>query len=88
MVKNLPANTGELSDGGSIPGLERSLGIGNYNPLQSSCLEREDKNPMDREAWWAIVHGVTKSQTLVITPWNRIQQESKKEQLFAVNLIL
>ena len=59
VVKNLPANTGELSDGGSIPGLERSLGIGNYNPLQYSCLEREDKNPMDREAWWAIVHGVT-----------------------------
>ena len=94
--KNLPANTGELSDVGLIPGLERSLGIGNYNPLQYSCLEREDKNPMDREdknpmdreAWWAIVHGVTKSQTLVITPWNIIQQESKKEQLFAVNLIL
>ena len=63
VVKNLPVNTGELSDVGSIPGLERSLSMGNYNPLQYSCLEREGKNPMDRETWWAIVHGVTKSQT-------------------------
>ena len=43
----------------SIPGLGRSPGEGNGNPLQYSCLE----NPMDRGAWWAIVHGVTKSQT-------------------------
>ena len=42
-----------------IPGLGRSLGEGNGNPLQYSCLE----NPMDRGAWWAIVHGVAKSQT-------------------------
>ena len=46
-------------DLGSIPGLERSPGVGNGNPLQSSCLE----NPMDRGAWGATVHGVTKSQT-------------------------
>ena len=57
MVKNLPANAGELRDTGSIPGLGRSPGGGNGNLLQYSCLE----NPMDREAWWAIVHGVTKS---------------------------
>ena len=44
---------------GSIPGLERSLGRGNGNPLQYSCLE----NSMDREAWRATVHGVAKSQT-------------------------
>ena len=56
VVKNLLANAGEL---GSIPGLGRSLGGGNGNPLQYSCLE----NPMDRGAWWATVHGVTKSQT-------------------------
>ena len=46
-------------DLGSIPGLERSPGEGNGNPLQNSCLE----NPMDRGAWQATVHGVTKSWT-------------------------
>ena len=55
MVKNLPANAG---DRGLIPGSERSPGGGNGNLLQY-CLE----NPMDRGAWQAIVHGVTKSQT-------------------------
>ena len=44
-------------DLGSIPGLGRSLGEGNGNPLQYSCLE----NSMDKGAWWATVHGVTKS---------------------------
>ena len=44
---------------GSIPGLERSPREGNGNPVQYSCLE----NVMDREAWQAIVHRVTKSQT-------------------------
>ena len=48
-----------VGDVGSIPGLGRSPGEGNGNPLQCSCLE----NPMDRGAWWATVHGVTKSQT-------------------------
>ena len=51
-AKNLPANA---RDAGSIPGLGRSLGGGNGNPLQYSCLE----NPMDRGAWWAIDDGVT-----------------------------
>ena len=46
-------------DLGSIPGSGRSLGEGNGKPLQYSCLE----NPMDREAWWATVHGVAKSWT-------------------------
>ena len=45
-------------DPGFIPGLGRSPGEGNNNPLQYSCLE----NPMDRGAWWAIVHRVAKSQ--------------------------
>ena len=49
-------NTGDL---GLIPGLGRSPGEGSGNPLQDSCPE----NPMDREAWWATVHGVTKSRT-------------------------
>ena len=43
-------------DPGSIPGLGRSAGEGNGNPLQYSFLE----NPMDREVWWATVHGVTR----------------------------
>ena len=53
MVKNLPAHSGDM---GSIPGLETSPGEGNDNPLQYSCLG----NPMDRGAWRATVHGVTK----------------------------
>ena len=59
VVRNLPANEGDLRDGGSIPGSGRSPGEGNGNPLQYPCLE----NPMDRGAWWAISHGVAKSRT-------------------------
>ena len=51
MVKNPPANAGDV---GSVPGLGGSPEGGNGNPLQYSCL----KNPIDREAWWATVHGV------------------------------
>ena len=57
--KESPVNAGDERDSSSIPGLGRSLGVGNGNPLQYSCLE----NPMDREAWWATVHGVVKSWT-------------------------
>ena len=53
VVKNSP------KDMGLIPGLGRSLGKGNGNPLQYSC----QGNPMDRGAWWTTVHGVEKSQT-------------------------
>ena len=53
MVENLPANPGEE---GLIPALGRSPEEGNGNPLQYSCLG----NPMDRGAWQATVHGVTK----------------------------
>ena len=56
MVKDLPVNAGDRKDAGSIPGLGRSSGVGNGNPLQYSCLG----NPMDRGAWWATVHGVAK----------------------------
>ena len=56
-VKNPPANAGDTGDVGLIPGLGRSPGGGNGNPLQYSCLE----NSMDRGAWWVTVHGVTKS---------------------------
>ena len=59
LVKNMPANAGDIGDMGLIPGLERIPQGGSGTPLQYSCLE----NFMDREAWWAIVHGVTKSQT-------------------------
>ena len=59
LVKNPPANAGDVRDLGSIPGLGRSPGGGNDNPLQYSCLE----NPMDRGDWWAIDHRVTKSWT-------------------------
>ena len=56
MVKESACNAGDL---GSIPGSGRSPGEGNDNSLEYSYLE----NPMDRGAWQAIVHGVTKSQT-------------------------
>ena len=56
VAKNLPANAEDIRDMGLIPGSGRSLGGGHSNPLQYSCLE----NPMDRGAWWATVHGVTK----------------------------
>ena len=56
MVKNPFASAGDI---GSIPGSGRSSGEGNGNPLQYSCLG----NPMDREAWQAIIHGVAKSRT-------------------------
>ena len=53
VVKNLPANSGDKRDMNSIPGLGRSLGEGNGNLFQYSCL----RNPMDREAWQVIVCG-------------------------------
>ena len=59
MVKNPPADEGDTGDTVLISGLERSPGGGNGNSLQYSCLE----NSVDRGAWPAIVHGVTKSRT-------------------------
>ena len=58
-VSNGKVSACNAGDGGSIPGLVRSPGKGNGNPLQYSCLE----NSMDKGVWWATVHGVTKSQT-------------------------
>ena len=57
-VKNLPAYAGDVS---LIPGLGRSPGEGHGNPLQSSC----PGNPMDRGAWWAVVHGVAKELDVI-----------------------
>ena len=60
MVKNLSANAGGSRDEGSIPGSGRSPGEWNGYPLQHSCLE----NSMDRETWWATVHGVVKESDM------------------------
>ena len=60
MVKNPPANVGDSGDTSSIPGSGKSLGGGNDNPLQYSCLG----NPMDSGVWWATVHGVTRESDI------------------------
>ena len=60
---NQPANAGDPRDVGLISGLGRSPAGGHGNPLQNSSLE----NVMDRGAWWATVHGLTKS-------WTRLKQ--------------
>ena len=59
VVKNPPANAGDM---GSIPGLGRSFGVVNGNPLQYSCLE----NYMGIGAWWAMIHGVSTIRTQLI----------------------
>ena len=60
MVKNPPANAGDIRDMGFIPGSGRSPRVGNDNPLQYSCLG----NPMDRGAWQTMVHEVAKSERI------------------------
>ena len=60
VVKNLPADAGDIGDPGSTPGWGRLPGGGHGDPLQDSCLE----NPMVRGAWKVIVHGVAKSYAL------------------------
>ena len=76
MVKSLPASAADVRDAGSIPGTERSPGGGHGNPLQYSCLE----NPMDRGAWKATGHSVTKSWTrlkrLSMCKWKFYHQAS------------
>ena len=63
VVKNPPANTEDIRDMGSISVSGRYTGEGNGNPLQYSCLE----NPMDRGAWQATVHGVTRVENDLAT---------------------
>ena len=58
-VKNLPAKAGNVRGACLISGLGKSPGGGHGNSLLYACLE----NPMDRGAWWATVHGISKSQT-------------------------
>ena len=74
MVKNLLDNSWDV---GSIPGSGRPPGEGNSNPLQYSCLE----NPMDREAWRATVHGITKSQTRQQLNWTEAHPGCLQESL-------
>ena len=69
VVKNLPADAGD-ADAGSFPGLGRSPGGGHGNPVQCSRLE----NPMDRGAWWGVVHGVAKSRTRLSTHVQLLEQ--------------
>ena len=76
IVKNPPASAGDMRDMGLIPGWGRPPGEGHGKPFQYSCLE----NSMDRGAWWAIVHGVTKS-------WTRLKQPSTRSQSISVSLI-
>ena len=64
-------NVGDL---GSIPGLGKSPGEGNGNPLQYSCLE----NPMDGGAWWATVHGVAQNRT-------QLKQLSSSSIILSIN---
>ena len=61
VVKNPPVNAGDIKDVGLIPGLGRFRGGGHSNPLQYSCLE----NSSDWGAWWAIVHRIAQSRTLL-----------------------
>ena len=61
MVKNLSANAPGARDMGLIPGLGRSPGVGNSNPLQYSCLE----NSTDRGVWWATVHEIRKELDMI-----------------------
>ena len=75
MVKNPLADPGDTREVGSIPGSGSSSGVGNGNLLQDSCQE----NSMDRGAWWVIVHGVTKSRTLLST--------AQQQQCIYINIL-
>ena len=74
MFKNPPANA---EDAGLIPGLGRSPGKGNSNPLQYSCLG----NPMDRGAWWAAVPGIARVRHNLVT-----EQQQQKFRVWCSSL--
>ena len=73
LVKNPPANAGDIRDAGSVPGLGRYPGESHGNSLQYSCLE----NPMDR-VWQATIHGVAKS-------WTRLKWHSNHNSFHSVD---
>ena len=75
VMKNLPANAGDVRGAGSIPGSGRPPRGGGSNPLQHSCLE----SPLDRGAWRATVHGVAKSQTRLKRPSTHAPDEQISE---------
>ena len=75
VVKNLPVNTGDVRGTDFIPGSERPSGEGNGYPFQYSCLE----NPMDRGAWWATAHRVSKNQTQLNRDRMHIYTEYQKK---------
>ena len=75
MVKDLPADAGDIRDMHLIPGLEGSPGEGNGNPIQYSCLE----NPIDRGVWQDAVHGVANSQKQL-----SMQEKNKRVENCAV----
>ena len=78
VVKNLPANAGATRDTGLIPGSGRCPGEGNGNPLQYYCQE----NLMDKAAWWATVHGITKSRTR-LNSWTCTHKRDSKVRWIA-----
>ena len=84
MVKNLPAHAGDARDAGSIPGLGRTPGVENGNPLQYSCLG----NSTDRGAWWATVHGAAKSWTRLEKLSTKALRDKQDPALFAEDVYL
>ena len=81
VVRNLPANAGDIEDEGLTPGSGRSPGGGHGNPLQYSCQE----NPMDRGAWWATVYRVAQSRTqlkrLSTRSWGLKTQHAERNEV-------
>ena len=80
LVRNPPANAGDAGEVGSDPGVGRSLGGGNGNPFQYSCLE----NSMARGTWWAIVPGGAKSWTGLSEWWHWGIIDPQKWHIFNV----
>ena len=86
VVKKLPANAGDIREAGLIPEWERSPAGGHSNPLQHSCLE----NPLDRGAWRATVHRVTRSRTQLKqlgTHASTVQTLKQENILFQIGLL-
>ena len=82
LITKLPANAGDQRGAGQFPGLGRSPEGRHGNPLQYSCLEK----PMDRGAWRATVHRVTKSQTR-LNRQHSIAKRKKKEKMLSLGSI-